>query len=348
MLREINAVHESDWIEKTMSELREKQFEACERRLSAYPSIGLFSPQATNAQAQTLLECSFYHNEPGQTGLITLAALRQKVLDQLPVEALFLSHAESVLLERLLISKGRIASANWDEIDAAEALARRLWCSFSATDDAWTLELPDALQEPLLLAFNNPEYAQAKSRLFRYDATIHGLLYIAGFLHSSQPLAFFMKDVMDRSDQLAQNIAYRYMKATFEYIADTGREIILVHPGLADPNNLIDTMGFSGEITLTLNEETLAGGMSGILPEEEALHEAMRAALEGMLRPEWDAEEAAEDLRLLAKQGVALDKMGEVMGTMICVSPTPAMKIALQRLYDSTPHWIGMTANLQH
>ena len=348
MLRETSAVHESDWIEKTMSELREKQFEACERRLSAYPSLGLFSPLATNTQAQTLLECSFYHNEPGLTGLITLEELRQKVLDQLPVEALYLSHAESVLLERLLISKGHIASANWDEIDAAEALARRLWCNFTAVDDAWTLELPEALQEPLLLAFNNSMYTQAKAKLFRYDATIHGLLYIAGFLHSDQPLSFFMKDVMERNDPLAQNIAYRYMKATFEYIAGADREIILVHPGLADPNTLSDTMGFTGEITLTLNEETLAGGMSGILPEEEALHEAMRAALEGMLRPEWEAEEAAEDLRLLAKQGVALNKMNEVMGTMICVSPTPAMKIALKRLYDCTPHWIGMTANLQH
>ena len=63
MLREISAAHESDWIEKTMSELREKQYKACERRLSAYPAVGLFSPLATDAQAQALLECSFYNNE---------------------------------------------------------------------------------------------------------------------------------------------------------------------------------------------------------------------------------------------------------------------------------------------
>ncbi|MPN43868.1 hypothetical protein SDC9_191429 [bioreactor metagenome] len=107
-------------------------------------------------------------------------------------------------------------------------------------------------------------------------------------------------------------------------------------------------MGLGGEITLTLNEETLAGGMNGILPEEEPLHEAMRAALDGFTRPEWDAEDAAEDLRFLAKQGVTLRDMEEVLATMLSVRPTPAMHNALRRLHESTPHWIGMTAHLRH
>ena len=348
MLREAYATHDSDWVEKTMSELREKQFEACERRLSAFPANGLFSPLATDLEAQALLEHSFYDQEPGVEGLVTLEALRNMVLAQLPVEALYLSGGESSLLERLLVADGRISSFNWDEIDAAEALVRRLWCTFSAEGEEWTLALPEPLVEPLLIAYNDPMYQKARELLFRYDATIHGLLYIAGFLHSAQPLLFFIKDVMERNDTLARNLAYRYMKASFEYIADTARDIVLLHPGLADPNRLISTINPGGEITLALNEETLAGGMSGILPEEEPLHEAMRAALEGFTRPEWDAEDAAEDLRFLAKQGVPLSDMAEVMGTMLSVQPTIAMHSALRRLHDSTPHWIGMTAHLRH
>ncbi len=348
MLREAYTTHDSDWMDLTMSELREKQFEACERRLSAFPEHGLFSPQASDIEAQALFELSFFNHEPGAGGLVTLAQLRQKVLDQLPVEALYLSGGESTLLERLLAADGRISSFNWDEIDAVEALVRRLWCTFSAVDEEWTLELPEALMEPLLLAYNDPEYQEARSLLFRYDATIHGLLYIAGFLHSAQPQLFFMKDVMARNDVLAQNIAYRYMKASFEYIAETARDIVLVHPGLADPGRLITTMGYGGEITLTLNEETLAGGINGILPEEEPLHEAMRSALDGFTRPEWDAEDAAEDLRFLAKQGVSLHDMEAVMATMLSVRATQAMNHALNRLHGSTPHWIGMTAHLRH
>lgn len=348
MLREAGTAHDLDWCEKTMSMLREKQFEACERRLSAFPPVGLFSPLATDREAQTLLECSFYHNEPGNDGLATISSLREAVRAQLPVEALFLSNGESMLLERLLVADGVISSVNWDEIDAAEALMRRLWCSFAAEGEQWTLTLAEELREPLLLAFNDPMYTQAKARLFRYDATIHGLLYIAGFLQSAQPLYFFMKDVMEREDALACNIAYRYMKATFEYIADVGRQIILVHPGLADPNRLMSQMSNSGEITLSLNEDTLAGGMNGLLPEEEPLHDAMRKALDGFMRPEWDTEEAAEDLRMLAKQGVTLKEMREVMSSVISVLPTPAMNSALLNLYSNTPHWVGMAANLRH
>ena len=348
MLREASALRDTDWAEKTMSVLREKQYEACERRLSAYPPINLFAPEATDTQAQTLLECSYYQYEPGNEGLTTLKTLRRRVLRQLPLEALYLSRGESELLERLLIADGRYTSDNWDVIDAAEALAQRLWCSFSDEGEEWTLQLAPPLMDPLLKAFNDPMYEKAKARLFRFNATIHGLLYITGFLHSDQPLLFFMKDVIQRSDGLARNIAYRYMKASFEYVADGDRDLLLMHPGLADPKRLISSMKLSGEITLSLSEDSLAGGMNGMLPEEESLHARMRAALEGATRPEWDAEDAAEDLRLLAKQGVALKEMDAVMASMVCVLPTVEMKGALKNLYDCTPHWIGMTANLRH
>ncbi len=348
MLREAYVAHEADWYEKTMSMLREKQFEACERRLSTYPDVSLFAPEATDADAQALLEFSFFNSEPGNGGLITLQTLRDKVLESLPVEALYLSRGENALMERLLVADGSITSDNWDEIDVAEALASRLWCSFADEGEEWTLDLAPSLREPILRAFNDPAYAAARTRLFRYDATIQGLLYIAGFLHCSQPLTFFTKDVMECTDALATDIGYRYLKASFEYVADRGREIVLMHPGLADPRRLIVSMGGQTEFTLSLSEETLSGGMNGLLPEEEPLHRRMIAALTGMMRPEWEAEEAAEDLRLLAKQGVALEEMEAVMASMICVLPTPAMKASLKGLYDCTPHWIGMTANLRH
>jgi hypothetical protein len=66
VLREAYTTHDSDWIEMTMSELREKQFEACERRLSAFPENGLFSPLATDNEAQSLFELSFFNHEIGR------------------------------------------------------------------------------------------------------------------------------------------------------------------------------------------------------------------------------------------------------------------------------------------
>ena len=73
MLRE-STVH-TDLSEMTMSMMREKQYEACERRLFAHPSAALFSAEATELDAQSLYEHSFDFR-PGQQRLCSLDELR--------------------------------------------------------------------------------------------------------------------------------------------------------------------------------------------------------------------------------------------------------------------------------
>ena len=107
MLRESSLIHEQDWSEKTLSILREKQFEACERRLSNTLQFSLFSPLATNTYAQQLFEQSYFADEVSGDRLITVEALRAKVLKLLPHEAHYLSSAENALLEQLLLAGGR-------------------------------------------------------------------------------------------------------------------------------------------------------------------------------------------------------------------------------------------------
>ena len=190
MLRETSLIHEQDWSEKTLSILREKQFEACERRLSNTLQFNLFSPLATDTYAQRLFEQSYFASELPADRLVTVETLRAKVLELLPHEAHYLSSAENALLEQLMLSGGRMTSKNWEEIPAAEALASRLWCSFASVGDTWTLELAGKLREPLVKAFTLDKHAAARTRTFRYDVTIHGLLYITGFLPSLQPRRF--------------------------------------------------------------------------------------------------------------------------------------------------------------
>ena len=128
MLRE-GMLH-ADWGEMTMSMMREKQFEACERRLFAYPSVGLFSKEATELDAMRLLSGSF--EKTPYASLVTLKQLREQVMFRLPLEAQYVSVAEMQLLERLLLNDGVLVLSEWDDIGAAEALVRRLWCSFKA------------------------------------------------------------------------------------------------------------------------------------------------------------------------------------------------------------------------
>ena len=333
-----------DWCEMTMSMMREKQFEACERRLFAYPSVGLFSEEATELDAMRLLAGSFEHQD--QQMLISLHELRERVMFRLPLEAQYVSIGEMQLLERLLVNEGEILLGDWDDIGAAEALVRRLWCSFRATDEEWILTLPKCLHEPIRLATHMPEAVAARERVFRFDATIHGLLYIAGLLHSAQPVDVFVREVMRREDQIALEVAQRYLQATFEYITDASGDLILLHPGLADPYRMFQLQPVDGIFTLELSQELIAGGMNGILPEEIPLHETLCGVLRGALRPEFDLGSAAEDLRMLAKQGVELHEMEEVMAAMLTVLPTQPMKDALKMLYQCTPHWMGLKTAL--
>jgi len=345
MLRE-GMLH-GDWCDRTMSMMREKQFEACERRLFAHPGIALFSEKASDADAQMLYDVSFQNTFARGTGaLVTLDELRRSVADRLPLEAIYTSIAEMQLLERLLMNDGELQLSEWDDISAAEALVKRLWCSFRVEGEQWILHLPKALRAPLMTAIHTPEAMTARERLFRFDATIHGLLYIAGLLHSSQPIGVFLQEVMQRRDEQAMQVAQFYLQSSFEYVTDASGDLILLHPGLADPYRLFGMQPLEGIFTLELSQELIAGGMNGMLPEEIALHEAMCGALHGALRPEFDLGEAAEDLRMLAKQGVSLHELEAVMASMLAVLPTEKMKEALKQLYLCTPHWMGLKTAL--
>jgi hypothetical protein len=348
MLRETSLIHEQDWSEKTFSILREKQFEACERRLANHLKFNLFSPLATDVYAQQLFEQSYFASEMPADQLVTVENLRTEVLKILPHEAHYLSSAENALLEQLLLAGGRMTSKNWDEIPAAEALACRLWCSFVSVGDVWTLELAPELRDPLIKAFSSQKHANARTRTFRYDVTIHGLLYITGFLPSLQPREIFTKDVIQSNTSWADVIAQRYIKASFEYITDNREQVILLHPALADPYRLLWTIGSRMNAAVTLTQESLLGGMNGMLAEEVGLHQGVFNELAGNMRPEWNADEAADDLRFLVKQNVSYRELEDVMTSMICIRPTAAMRDALKNLYNNTPRWVTMSANLLH
>lgn len=338
MFREVTA--HVDWCEMTMSMMREKQFEACERRLSAHTGVSLFSEEATDADAQTLSERSY--DRGADNGLVTLDTLRSRVLKRLPVEARYLSEDERQLIESLLLNDGELVLDDWDNIGSAEALVRRLWCGLDADGDNLVLRLPQKLQLPLTEALYAEGADEARELCIRFDASINGLLYISGMLHSSQPLACFTRDVMKREDACAAEIARRYLMASFEYIEVGGGELILLHPGLADPCRLIGARLPEERFTAEMAQEMMIGGMKGIMPEEEPLHEKMCGALMGALRPDYDVFECAEDLRMLAKQGVPYAEMESVMSSMLAVMPTENMKCALLELYLNTPRWMSL------
>lgn len=329
------------WCDKTMSVLREQQLEACQERLSRRPGCGLFEPICEDEYRQLFRVSYFVHEIRGR--FPTLEQLRQQVLDYLPEEICYLSDQEDALIKRMLMGSGVASLDDWDEISAAEGLVSRLWCTLDiAPDDTALLKLQPQLMLPMTEGMLTSRYVRIKARLFSFDATMHSLLYLSGFLHSGAPAEHFLslleEDLSPRSDIFIA----RHLRSAFDYTQTDDGEILLLHPGLAEPERLLSSLSSLDAPETVLTQEMMLGGMNGILPEEVASCEAMRGALEGAIRPEYDPEEALEDLRMMAKQGASLREMREVMESMLCVIPTPRMFSSLSQLHLQTVRWMGM------
>lgn len=332
------------WCDKTMSVLRERQLEACQERLSRCPGKGIFGDLYEDEE-KALYEISYYAQEshmpyPG------IKAMQDKIVYQLPREACFLSPREDELIKRMLMQGGKAFLSDWEEITAAEALVFRLWCYLEIkNDETAVLHLADELLLPLTQVMLSEEYNRIREHLFSFDATLHSLLYLSGFLHTAAPMEHFRARLQHQKLYKSgdEALILRYLKSAFDYTKDRQGEILLLHPGLADPEFLLASLTKMGRIhEIHLTQDMVLGGMNQLLPEESASCQAMRGALHGAIRPEYDEEEVLEDLRMMAKQGARLNDMQEVMASMLCVLPTPRMNEALAQLHLQSVRWAGM------
>lgn len=324
-----------------MSVLQEKQLEACQDRLMRRPPVSIFDTEKEE-EARLIFSASFYAQEmrerfPG------INALRRKVMAFLPREVCLLSAEEDALVKRMLSGNNETLLAEWTEISAAEALIARLWCTLEIRDDETAaLKLHPSLAEPITEAMLSETYTALQRLLFSFSATLHSLLYLSGFLHATVPAAHFCEMVKDMPLPHAETFIDRYMRAAFDYTQTNIGEMLLLHPGLADPNHLLMNLSGIRPTAIHLTQEMMLGGMNGILPEEVASSENMRGMLDGAVRPDLDVDEALEDLRMMAKQGASIDEMKEVLESMLFVMPTPGMLSALSQLHLQTVRWMGI------
>ena len=347
MLRETN-VQRLHWADKTMSVIRQEQLEACEKRLSALPQVTIFD-LADDLRTEEVWQCSYDAQEhPKPEKLHTRKEMRAQVLGSLAAEAALLSIEEHMLAERLITLGGTAELIDWEETTAAESLVRRLWCTISHRNGRTVVHMPEALLAPLTLTFSSHQHQEIRERLMHHDAVIRGMLYIGGLLHYEEPLYHLMTDVLQDTYASDLNLALRYLRTAYDYTYDRNGDMLLLHPGLADPERLLAMYHPTAEINVELSEDTMRGAVDGLLPEEEPLFDKLYGLFVGATRPELTPEGAAADLLMLAKQGVSLAEMQEVLGTLLSVQPTEDMRRAVTLVYAHTPRWCMMhTASTQ-
>lgn len=70
------------------------------------------------------------------------------------------------------------------------------------------------------------------------------------------------------------------------------------------------------------------------------MNDKLTRALRGALRPGIDPGDAAEDLRLLVKQGAPLSGVREALSGLLCVMPGAELEAIVGELCRRTPGWL--------
>lgn len=338
MLREIN-VQTLTWADKTMSVLRTLQLEACEARVDALPAFGLFSG-CNDSNVEQLWRLSYDAQEhPMLRRLHTAGELITQTMIQLPAEAALLSPQEDMLLNRLLSLGGTAPLLDWDELDAAESLVRRLWCTLCKQDEQIVLHLPEELQTPLLLVTTSRAHQEIRSAMDIFHANVQAILYLSGMLRADKAIALLQDAVLKGTYADDPALARRFLRTAFDCTYDASGQMLLLHPGLAEPERLERQQPLTPEAVLDMNKSVLQQAAGGMLDEERPMYSMMHGLLSQAVRPEIGVEEAVEDLRMLAKQDVSPQEMNEVLASLLIVQPTEAMRSAASLLLQTTPKW---------
>ena len=128
---------------------------------------------------------------------------------------------------------------------------------------------------------------------------------------------------------------------------DRDGKLTLIHPGLADPDSLISRMrATSGnQSSRDMNGDTLSTVSNAVMDLESPLYERMLSLLADSVRPELTPEDAVEDLIILAKQGVSVAEMKEVLSSMLVSIPTNDMIKSLENITMQTPRWLYFSSS---
>ncbi len=345
MLRQTNT-RPLHWTDKTMSVLRADQLEACEKDFAGLPSRCVFEADCSNVDAEKLYELSFFSEEDRRSSrrkprpaLHTVEQLRNRILGTFVQEAALLSVEEHDLLVRAVLFGGRTALTDWNELLPARALVRRLWCRVEGKGENTVLILPHQLCASALLLLAGDGHKAVREIVEQIHESIENTLYLLGAAQAAGPARHMASLLKGTCADGHPELIERFLLAGYDYVYDRTGSLLLIHPGLAEPERM---MGISNA---EMNPEALKKASESINDLENPLYDRMLSLLADVTRPDISPEDAAEDLIILAKQEVPLSDMLEVLSSQLICRPTPEMRAALRELSERIPRWLGLSTS---
>lgn len=325
------------WQDKTVEAMQRRRFE---QMVGQLPPLGAGRLESLSPRAlERKLEQSWQDIQRKPMRTQQLGEVWKGVLRTIDRQADCLSREEHELVERALILGGSALIEDALELEAARALSLRLWASVGLVSGRPYIELETPVLRPVAKAFARPEHERIRRRFESFSAYLAGTLYRVGAIDDRQPQQLILRDVLGspRDDELMIQLARRYLWASYDCVDYSGG-VLLVHPALADPRNLIAAGRRRPGMLLMPQEDSCV--QMDILPEEIPLQRDLERTLDGALRDGHQAQDVARTIRFLCKQGAPLPALEEVLQSTLIVFVTDAMRYALSNLYYRMPKWI--------
>ncbi len=341
-----NKLRSVPWADRTLTVLTRNRLRACEKELAGLPQRHLFDEKCTDRDAENFYLSSWYAQEEGRLKLHTLAEMRMRVLEWLPVELCLLSQEEHELVVRAFLGGGRLPLINAGSLPPAVSLVKRLWGRLDCSGHTRVLELPSQVCMAILLTMTNDDFPPARSACADVYDTVDNTLYLSGIL----PLDTVIGEM---GDALAHTLAgespwlyERALKAGFETFTDREGKQYLIHPGLSDPQLLLDRRAASASFgSAGRNAALLTDTYETLSAMEDPLYDRLLSQLQGLTRPETSGEETVEDIILLAKQGAEPRDMLEAVSSQLVCLPTREIRDTLQEMAGRIPRWDSLNAS---
>ena len=347
MLRQGNTLP-YHWADKTMSVLRANLLEACEKDLAGLPFRCLFDADCTDTDAESFYQLSFFPREDHSRrffGLQTVEELRVRVLSGFAPELALLSPEEHDLMVRLVLFGGKLSLQDQEELIPARSLVRRLWCSTGLEDGVRVLHLPHQLCASALLLLAGEGHKKIRDAVETVHESIDNSLYLMGMVQASGPIVHLQSLLKNTYAENRPDLIERMLFSGCDYIFDDAGRLILLHPGLADPEGMLRRMPAASCAYQQMSVSAVQCASDSIGDLESPLYEQMLFSIADAVRPELAPEDAVEDLIILAKQDVPFPDMKEVLSSMLVSLPTKEMLSALQDLSSRIPRWIWFSSS---
>ena len=336
------------WADKTMSVLRANQLEACEKDLASLPYRCLFDSDCTDSDAESFYQLSYFPREDRNSksfSLHSVEQLRVRVLSSFAPELALLSPEEHDLTVRLVLFGGRLVLQDMEELIPARSLVRRLWCRTALENGERVLCMPHQLCASALLLLAGEGHKKIRDAVETVQESIDQSLYLMGMVQASGPLLHLQTLLKDTYAENRPDLIERMFFSGWDYIFDPAGRLMLIHPGLADPDRMLSLMPAASGARNEMSPAAVQLASDSISDLESPLYEQMLFSIADAVRPELTPEDATEDLIILAKQDVSFSDMKEVLSSLLVSLPTKEMTDALRELSDRIPRWIWFSSS---